>query len=249
MIDAKAIYDAVRRKWKMTRCIWIFGPLVIWLGLSMPAVAQEINLSGTWVLDRDESDLGGAPGRMGQGSGGSSMPGGPAVGGGKDFPAEAGRRGGDLPGGGEHMPGGNRGGGSMTGDRQGGDLPGVIDSQNAEMTLFITQSEKELKVTRTYHFDDRDLNVTQIFSLNGNDNINMMGMGQGEFFSKTTVEKGKIVNLGTQFMSTPERTIAVKEEYSLSNNGQTLTLKTERTTAQGGNSSKMVFRRKTDTQK
>lgn len=66
-----------------------------------------------------------------------------------------------------------------------------------------------------------------------------------ELLSETTVEKDRIINQGMHEVSAPtgDRTTALREEYSLSDNGETLILRANRSAPKGEMSSTMVFRR------
>ena len=50
----------------MKQITWLFMAITLCLVLPALAVEQGINLSGTWILDRDKSDINSASGLMGR---------------------------------------------------------------------------------------------------------------------------------------------------------------------------------------
>jgi hypothetical protein len=87
--------------------------------------------------------------------------------------------------------------------------------------------------------------TTQVFNLEGETSTNPVPMGRGEYKTRTSWEKNKLVTLGTQTVTNRngQRDLPIKEEFSLSKDGKELTLKTTRTTARGKATSKMVYRK------
>jgi len=205
--------------------------------LPASAVEQDINLSGTWFLDREESDINSASGLMAR----------------EDFTARAPQDAG--------IPGRESEAGAKPQDRssQGatpqkrpeGNFPGRSNWENLELTLIITQSQDELKIIHRYRYEYEDKHITQTFTLNGSQDYNVMRSGRGTFFSETTMEKEKIINQGMHEVSAPsgDRTDVLREEYSLSDNGEILILRADRSAPKGEVSSTMVFRRVTEPSK
>ncbi len=126
---------------------------------------------------------------------------------------------------------------------RGGPGGGGGQAPNIDITLVIKQTDNELNVTRKVNFNGQDRSVEQKFSLDGSENTNTAAMGRGELKSKTKWKKDKLVTEGTQQVSTPngDFEIGMIEEYSLSEDGKVLTIKTTRSSPQGENTSKQVF--------
>ncbi len=208
-----------------------------------PSAEKTVNLGGTWILDTARSDsvqprqnrrFGGFPGRF------------PGIGGypGSGYPG-SGYPGGGYPGGG--YPGGYPGGGRTDGDDgdggEGGN--GIPRGQIQNLTLQIVQTDNDVQTTREITVNGKEQTITQKYSLDGSQNSNPASSGRGEFVSTSTLNKDRLVNLGTQTMTMRGQNygVTVREEYSLSKNGKTLTIKTTRTTQRGNTSSKQVFNR------
>jgi hypothetical protein len=197
------------------------------------AVQKTIDLNGTWVLDPSRSDSG----RMRQGNRIGDFPGG----GGLGLPGGVGFPGGSYPGIG--YPGNRRGGGYPGGGDDGDGGEGMPRAQMQNLTLQIVQTDKEVQTTRKFAIDGEERTISQTFALDGSQSNNPASNGRGEFVSKSTLKKDKFVNLGTQIMKRGERSfdVTVEEEYSLSRDGKTLTIKTKRITQRGNLSTKQVF--------
>ena len=105
-----------------------------------------------------------------------------------------------------------------------------------------------LKIVHRYRYESEDKHIIQTFSLNGGEDINVMRSGQGTFYSKTTLKNGKIINEGMHKVSAPtsDRSTALEEEYSLSDNGNILILRAHGLASNREISARMVFRRKAD---
>ncbi len=204
--------------------------VAVFLGAAL-AAAQTVNFSGTWVLDKSKSDP-----LLGEGLGG--LRGGPGGG----FPGGRGGMGGGMPGGRGGAGGGVPGArGGAPGER--GDMAGLRNLQNADITLEIQHTEKEIQVVRVFKLEEREQSHTQVLKLDGSASVNPAFLGRGEVKSKATFKSGKITNNSDQKISTPlgEMTISTKEEFTLSKDGQTLTVKTTRITDMGEMTSKQVF--------
>jgi len=203
-----------------------------------PAVAVDpaVDLSGTWKLDLAHSDLGGrssagVPGRGGRfpgaDRGGLGLPG--------EFPGGAGRRGGGFPGGGG--PGGT--------GRRGGAGRGTDPILAIDLALDIEQSESAVTVTRRFTADGGERRIVQTFPLDGTLVTNPAAGGRGELRSRVSWKKSKLVNVGNEETRGSGRAIriGVKEEFSLSNGGRRLVLKTTRSLPRGEMVTKHVFNR------
>ena len=224
---------------------WLFTVIILCLVLPASAVEQDINLSGTWTLDREESDINSASALMDR----------------QDFAGFApekdagipGRKGssGTMPGdrpGGIGIPGEPPGGSGAPRKVPEGNFPGKSNWENLELTLIISQSQEELKITHRYSYENEDKHIIQTFSLKGGQDSNVMRSGRGRFYSETTLEKGKIINRGMHTVSAPtgDHSTTLEEEYSVSENGEVLILKAKRLTDNGLMTARMVFRRKTE---
>ena len=179
---------------------------------SIAVLAQGgIDLSGTWKLDPSRSD---APLQMGRG--GARGPGGAL--------------GGTLPGRGM-MGAGRRGG------RGGGPGP------NAGLTLVLQQTADALTVARITGTGDTERSFEQHFALNGTESTNPAPMGRGSITSTVQLTNDEVVIQNTQKGSGPngEMEMHTKEEFSLADDGQTLVVKTTRSTPMGDLSSKQVY--------
>jgi hypothetical protein len=210
----------------------------------IPAAEKTGDLNGTWTLDPIRSDLGGQTRRT------SRVGGIPGLGGG--FPGGIGFPGGGgvgLPGGGYPNPGGypggrraggypNGGGGDDGGEFPGDGTPG---GQIRNLTLEIVQKNDGVQTTRTFTVNGEDQTIAQRFTLDGSENTNPASNGRGEFVSTSTWKNGKLINSGSQTSDAQDYKTAVMEEYSVSKDGKTLTIKTTKTTSRGEMSSKQVF--------
>ena len=154
--------------------------------------------------------------------------------------------------------GGQRGAGPMGrgGGRRGGgrgeNLPGSEPLSFSH--LVISQTENELKIT--YQVDDRESgeqDFVQIFKLGGDESVNPGAPAGGELKSRTSWNKDKLLTLGTIQPSgsddSARRDVVFKQEFSISKDGKTLTLKTSRTGSRGQISTTETFVRKPDASK
>jgi hypothetical protein len=98
-----------------------------------------------------------------------------------------------------------------------------------------------VQTTRTFAVNGEGQTIAQRFTLDGSENTNPASNGRGEFVSTSTLKNGKLINSGSQTSDAQDYKTAVTEEYSVSKDGKTLTIKTTRTTSRGQMSSKLVF--------
>ncbi len=188
---------------------------------------KKVNFSGNWILEKSETDRPAMRGSgMGRGGGGIG-------------------RGGRIPGG--RNPGGGRQGGG-----RGGENPGA-GVQFKDSELSIGQSEGEFKITHlAAGGDESKREFAQVFRLDGSESVNPAAPGAGEIRSRTSWSKNNLVTLGTLTMRGDSRAadnIVFKQEFSLSKDGKTLTLKTTRTMGGRVISVKETFTRKPDAAK
>jgi hypothetical protein len=195
-------------------------------------VQKKVNFSGTWILDTSKS------------SQKATMQGGGGMG-----------RGGSFPGGG-YPRGGRTGGGRTGGGRPGGGGEGNIPGMTAQTTysiLVIEHTTDALKVTNKTSNAEGGEQLTQVFKLDGGESVNPGFLAGGEVRSRTSWDKDKLVTLGTQrapgASGSGGQDIVIKQEFSLSKDGKTLTVKTTETAARGQINSKEVYVKQTETAK
>ena len=215
----------------MKRIFWILTVTMVFSILPASAVEQGINISGTWILDREESVINSASGLMEREDFARRAPQEIGIPGRKSSP--------------EAIPGDRPGPGTISGKRPEGNFPGRSNWQDLELTLIITQSQEELEIIHRYTYEYEDKHITQAFSLDGGQDYNVMRSGPGKYLSETTVEKDRIINQGMHEVSTHtgDRAAILREEYSLSDKGETLILRANHSTPKGEISSTMVFHR------
>jgi hypothetical protein len=251
----------------MKRCVCLVALLGLWVGSVVWAGQKDtkrVDFSGTWALDTNKSDK--APtmqsggGSMGGGMGrGGGIPGGyPGGGNPGSYPGggnPGGYPGGGNPGGypgggnpGSYPGGGNPGGypgGGRAGGGRGDNVPGDANPL-LDAIMTIEQTASELRITRgTGTPDEKKQEFRQVYKLDGSESINPGFRVGGEFRSRTSWEKDKLVILGMQKGSNDDiaSEIVIKCELTLSKDGKTLTLKTIQSGMGGGSSLKQVFAR------
>jgi len=238
---------------KVLKNLWMTITAGLIFVVFIPAMESAADLSGTWVLDPARSDLGGQTGRSGRVA---NIPG--TVGGypGVGFPGSTGYPGGiGFPGGGIGFPGGGYPGTGYPGGRRAGGYPGsggdggagMPQEQMEDLRLQVVQNDTEVETTRTFTVNGEDRTVKQKFALDGSENDNPAANGRGQFVSRSTWKNNRLVNSGTQTSSARgedyETQAQVKEEYSLSKDRKTLTIKTTSMTSRGEMISRQVFNR------
>jgi hypothetical protein len=229
---------------KKQRAIGLAWALALAAGL---LAAQDVDFSGKWVLAKSEpkftaSNPVSMPG-IGSGypgGGGGGYPGGFPGGTGGGFPGAGRRAGGGFPGGGGRSPGSS--GGGYPGSRIPGPEFGSDDEQ--DLILDIGQTANELKVMRHWTRNNKPQNMEQTFTLDGKEIENPVPSG-GVIVTRSNWSKGTLVTEGTQQVSLggSEVDLRIKEEYSLSKDRKTLTIKTTRQSAQGRMELKQTFKK------
>lgn len=214
--------------------------LVVCLCSTVLALAADgpANFSGTWTLDTKKSDFGSV---LGAGGGGTGR----VVGGGVG-PTGAGTRAmgpeegnvGTAPG-----TGGTAKGGEVSARGRTDSSAGA--PRGTEIGLVIEQTDRELKVTRRIGQGPQAVAVTQVYNLSGELVTNPSALGRAEYKSKSVWKKTKLVTEGAQTFATPKGNmeIKLKEEISLSKDGDELIVQTTRMTQDGITTTKLVYRK------
>jgi hypothetical protein len=190
--------------------------LILIAGTSLAGIAtaaeKKASFSGVWFLDPAHSDLSHTPPGM------------------RNIRMTAGNVSADDP------------------DQNDGDvsLLELPEARMQNLTLQIVQTDGELQTLRQFTIDGEKQAVAQKFLLDGGQCINVASNGQGEFVSRTTWKNDKLIHSGTQTISTGWEVgqgaeISVKEEYSISKDGEKLTIKTSSVTPRGVTNLKQVF--------
>ena len=186
------------------------------IGLCAWAADQEENFSGTWVLDKEKSDLFPKP-LMGDYSGVAVSEGRGTAG--MGGPAASGRAGGGMPGGfGGGMPGGF--GGGMPKGPAPEPPPLVIEQSGAEVKLIVSMNMggKIVPYTEVINCDGKEIEA-MVPAPGGADKLKQV--------TKATIKKNKLqVEKITHY---PDYQGKVKRVYSLSKEGKILTMKMEDT--------------------
>jgi hypothetical protein len=211
----------------MKRLLTVFAFSMLCLIINARAAEQPVDFSGKWILDVKASDSFPHPinnldslthvqeGSMGRGmpGGGGGMEGGMPGGGG-------GRMGGGMPGGG--FPGGGMGRGAQG---PGGNIPPMV----------IEQKESELRIITMIKAMGKDMPLLEKYICDGAEHAEMVPV-QGspspvKMVTKATWKKKKLqVRTVIHF---PNNRSETKKEYSLSEDGKTLTVKTSTTILAG----------------
>jgi hypothetical protein len=192
--------------------------LVVLVGIVMAgaitAADKVADLSGTWILDPEHSQIERLPPATGELNLNISGP----------FAIE---ESGDPPR--EILP----------------DVPSA--SWVANLILRIVQTGDKIQTVRQFKVGGKEQSFAQEFLLNGSQSINLASDGRGEFVSRSTWEKEKLIHSGIQTITrgAQRAQVYVKEEYSISKNGKKLTIKTMSTMPQGIVKLKQVFIRET----
>jgi hypothetical protein len=195
-----------------------------WFALSATAyekAARKIDFSGTWILDPNKTDR--APTMQGN-VGGRSQGG-------------FGRGG---------RTGGGRTGGGRTGGGGGGMPGGAMPT--ADPRIVIAQTESELTISHTSEdASEGSAEIRQVYKLDGSESVNPGFPAGGDVRARASWDKEKLVVLGTQrgARAGVASELVIKQEFSLSKDGKTLTLKTTQTGIRGGLTFKQVFVKQT----
>ncbi len=208
----------------MKRLITILGLLGLFLCVTVWAADESADFSGTWVINEAKSDAVAKP-IMGPGNSGvgdvSRGSGGFGGGMGGGFPG--GGMGGGFPGGGMGGPGGGMGG-------PGGTAGKMPPPPSNPTPVVIEQSATEMKITGYMKgMDGKDMPIPELYKLDEKELVEMVQAPfSKEKVKKTTkakLKKNKFqVRIETANPPPMQGSTEVKKDYSLSKDGQTLTL-------------------------
>ena len=111
----------------------------------------------------------------------------------------------------------------------------AVDLSTAEQKLIVSQTEAEITVERMVLMGAQERGLRQTFRLDGTQTTNQAAGRQGELKSKAKWKEDVLVIDGTQKVNSQrgQSEISLKEEWSLSDDGKVLTIKTTRSTARG----------------
>jgi len=187
--------------------------------IALAAENPAIDFSGKWLLENSEQHF--TPNTLGRSPGPTA---GPMGGGDVDV-----RMGG---------AGGYEGGEGRSGK-------GVKNDAPKDLTLKIDQSAAEIKLERNWTKDGQPLVSHESFTLDGKENLIRDAAGNVDTKAKAKWRKGALLIESVQKVLAGGRTIEVKskQEYSLSKDGQQLTIKTSQEIPSGENVSKQVFKK------
>jgi hypothetical protein len=120
-----------------------------------------------------------------------------------------------------------------------------LEDRMKGLNLQIKQSDGILQIIRTFVLDGEKKKFIQTFALDGSRNINRGSDGKGEFVSRSSWKKRKLVHSGIKAVEAPygKDEIYVQEEYALSKKGKRLTIKIRHITSKGVVKIKQVFTR------
>ena len=109
-----------------------------------------------------------------------------------------------------------------------------VNLSRADQKLIVTQTDAEMTVERLVLMGAQERGLRQIFRLDGTQTTNQAA-GRGEIKSKAMWKGNLLVIDGTQTMNNQrvQTEVGLKEEWSLSDDGKVLTIKTTRSTARG----------------
>ena len=135
--------------------------------------------------------------------------------------------------------------------RESGDLaPPILPASPplgriANLRLHIVHAGNEVQIERHFILDGEERSVLQKFSTDGSQCLNLSSDGTGEFVSRSSWKKNKLIHSGIQTLRMQHETVEahVTEEYSISKNGEKLTFKTMSTMPQGSIKLKQEFRK------
>jgi len=230
----------MKRSLVLLLSLWLLFGVLAW---AVEKGTKKVNFGGTWVLAKskvEQSAGGSGLGGVGMGGGGGRSRGGGGYPGG----------GGGRSGGGGRYPGGGNPGGGRRGGGRGGEDPAESNRQIGSATV-INQTETELTLTQKVSDPEgKEREFVQVFKLDGSESANRPLRGGGEFKSRTSWDKEKLVTLGVQQPEGADgavgRDIVIKLELSLSKDGKTLTMKTKRSTPRGELSTIETFTKETE---
>ncbi|MFN8006443.1 MAG: hypothetical protein U0V70_05350 [Terriglobia bacterium] len=221
--------------------------LAVSIGMSVMAVDSKPNFSGTWVLNKEKSDLGnwggsgrshGSVGRMGgQGTGvpGSGYPGmgGPRMGGGMGGPRLGGGPSGPYPG----DPGLNGSGSGQSSSSDTGEMERPRRPQ-IPATLMIEHEEPKLMIKQKLNEGGGDQYRELKYTTDGKINQNE-GFRGYVVESQTTWKENQLVTKAT--IDTDNGTIKMSEVRSLSPDGKTMTVEIKSSGGSRDRQQKLVY--------
>lgn len=110
-----------------------------------------------------------------------------------------------------------------------------VDLSAAEQKLIVSQTDAEITVERMVLMGAQERGLRQTFRLDGTQTTNQAAGRQGELKSKAKWKGNVLVIDGTQKVNSQrgQSEMSLKEEWSLSDDGKVLTIKTTRSTARG----------------
>lgn len=114
-------------------------------------------------------------------------------------------------------------------------LPNVPPAAHIiQLSLRIVQTEDIMQIKRQFMLEGKERTIIQQFTTDGSQCINLSSDGTGEFVSRSTWKKNKLILSGIQTVAVQQTTEAhVTEEYSLSKDKNKLTIKTTSFMPQG----------------
>jgi hypothetical protein len=183
------------------------------------AATQTVDLSGAWVLVKTEDKISGpSSGAAPPVPGGGTAPG--------NYPPH---RGGGYP--------GQGGSGTLP-------VPELGAPEQQELRLTVVQRASEIQIERRWEVLGRTRSLIQRFPLDGKERENEMPDG-GVMITRSRWSKSTLVLEGTQQVSLGNRKtdVRIREEYSISRDGNTLMLKTRRSTPYGESESRQIFQK------
>ncbi len=218
---------------------FIFLPLMS-IAFITQAAEEPAGLAGTWILDRDKSDLFPRSQTAANTSVGdvSNRGRGGARGGGRGGGAPSGDIGdGGGFGGGAGSPGGGFGRGRAGAPGGGGPAP-----------LIIEQNGDEVKLTVKRLVNDQETPFVEIFTCDGKERVNMIQIPNSpdkvKEKVKSTLKKNKLILERITFGPPPEHMQTLtKRTYEISKDGKIMTLQTETANIMNSMIQKQVFNR------
>jgi hypothetical protein len=135
------------------------------------------------------------------------------------------------------------GGGSYRGGE--GQTPSDLSFSAPDLVLAVSQTATEIKFERKWTQNARPLIAHESFTLDGKDNIVRDSAGNVESKSKTKWRKGGLIIDSVHQVAAGGRSVEVrvKQEFSLSSDGQALNIKTTQEIPNGKVVIKQIFKK------